>query len=93
MLLQGKPANLDLEELMTKIRAVDKVQSLHHTHLWTLDGEHHVFTTHIKLENISRFSEIIELKRRVKDILNKEYQFSHFTIETELDRETCPMID
>lgn len=88
--LQGVPKDLNLEEIESKILEVEKVASLHHTHIWSLEGENHVFTAHLKLREISEFSEILEVKKKVKDIL-KDYAFEHYTIETELDSETCEL--
>ncbi|MGB0176853.1 MAG: cation diffusion facilitator family transporter [Owenweeksia sp.] len=89
--LQGKPNEIDLEEVIRKIKEDPKVQSLHHTHLWSLDGESHVFTTHIRLQNVGSFEEVIACKERLKEMLQREYHFSHYTIETELDRESCSL--
>jgi cobalt-zinc-cadmium efflux system protein len=86
--LQGSPDDVDLEEITNSIKSVENVQSLHHTHVWSLDGEHHVFTTHIKLKNINSLSEVLSVKNEVKSIM-KDYPFQHYTIETELDSETC----
>lgn len=89
LFLEGKPKEVDLEEIKSKIENLDNVQSLHHTHLWSLDGEHHVFTTHVKLKSISEFSQILDVKKAIKEILQQDYEFSHYTIETELDEESC----
>ncbi len=88
--LQGVPRELDLDEIQNKLLKIPKVASMHHTHIWSLEGEHHVFTAHIKLEYITEFKEIIEIKKKVKNIL-KDYSFEHYTIETELDYETCEL--
>lgn len=88
--LQGKPEDLSVSHIEERILGVGHVKSLHHTHVWSLEGEHHVFTTHVKLENITAFSQILDTKRRIKDIL-REYNFSHYTVETELDEESCEL--
>lgn len=89
--LQGVPKEIDLEEIEVKLQAIPHVASLHHMHVWSLEGTDHVFTTHIKLKNIKRFQELLDVKRAVKDVLQK-YQFDHYTIETELDEETCDLL-
>ncbi|WP_417599820.1 cation diffusion facilitator family transporter [Owenweeksia hongkongensis] len=89
--LQGKPEGVDLDEIEKKILATPHVASMHHTHLWSLDGEHHVFTTHLKLKNISQLKDITQLKLEIKEMLKSEYDFSHYTIETELEDEDCNM--
>lgn len=88
--LQGVPKGVDLEKIKREIAALPHVQSLHHTHIWSLEGEHHVFTTHIVLRGIDHFEQVLEVKSRVKALLDG-YHFSHYTIETELDEETYGM--
>lgn len=86
--LQGQPADIDKELIEQEIRNIKQVKSVHHTHIWSLDGEHHVFTTHVKLAMVSSLPEILSIKNQLKDIMRK-YPFEHYTIETELDEESC----
>ncbi len=86
--LQGVPGEVDLPTVERKLQDIENVRSLHHTHIWSLDGQRHVFTTHVKLHNIHHLSELLQLKNRIKEVL-KEFNFEHYTIETELDSENC----
>ena len=88
--LQGVPKDIDVNQIKSQILDLKFVSSMHHTHVWSLEGEHHVFTTHIKLDNVSTFSEYKSVKKKTKDIL-KKYHFKHYTIELELDDETCEL--
>jgi cobalt-zinc-cadmium efflux system protein len=88
--LQGVPEDIDVNDIENKITQVSNVHSLHHTHIWSLEGEHHVFTAHVKLKNISTFTAFLNAKRQIKNIL-KTYSFEHYTIEIELDKETCDL--
>ncbi len=89
--LQGVPADIDLEKIRTRLLRIPNIDSLHHMHVWSLEGEHHVFTTHIKLRNIHKFQELLAVKREVKQVL-QDYNFDHYTIETELDSESCDLL-
>lgn len=86
--LQSVPGDIDVNEIKARIMKVTHVDSLHHVHVWSLEGENHVFTAHLVLRKINSFEQIIETKENVKEIL-KDYPFRHYTIETELDGETC----
>src|SRR5699024_1447489 len=88
--LQGKPEDIDLEEVKLRLGNVARVNSLHHTHIWSLEGEHNVFTTHVVLNEINTFNDILEAKSTIKEIL-KDYKFSHYTVEVELNEETCSL--
>ena len=90
--LQGVPKDVDLDEIKRRLLLVEHVQSLHHAHVWSLDGEHHVFSTHVKLEKIDSFGQLMDAKKAIKAVLS-EYPFEHYTVETELDEETCALAD
>lgn len=86
--LQGQPTDVDSELIEKEILNIEQVESIHYTHIWSLDGEHHVFTTHLKLGAIKELGEMLLIKNRVKEVM-KKYPFEHYTIETEIDSELC----
>ncbi|UKN03605.1 cation diffusion facilitator family transporter [Paracrocinitomix mangrovi] len=86
--LQKTPANLNPAVIKHKLQEVDNVHSLHNVHVWSLDGEKHVFTAHIKLKNIDSFEQYLDVKISLKKIL-EPHHFKHVTLELELDEETC----
>ncbi|AXG74240.1 cation transporter [Flavobacterium arcticum] len=90
IMLQGTPYDIDPEKLKNEILQVQNVLSLHHMHIWSLEGENHVFAVHVKINNTTSFSEVLKIKNAVKTIL-KKYPFSHYTIEVELDEESCEL--
>lgn len=91
LFLQGAPNGISVPKLEEAILQVDNIKSMHHTHLWSLEGEHHVFTTHLCLKNIDRFEQLLEAKKQVKNIL-ESYPLAHYTIETELEGESCGLL-
>jgi cobalt-zinc-cadmium efflux system protein len=91
LFLQGHPSDIDQSEIEREILEIPHVQSTHHTHVWSLDGEHHVFTTHVKLKPIHSLAEILQVKNELKQIMRK-YPFEHYTIETEIDEENCDLL-
>lgn len=88
LFLQAKPSEIDLEGIEANIRKIEGISNTHHAHVWSEDGEHHVFTIHIKLEKLGKIQDIFKIKQQVKSELSK-YHFSHYTIETELNEEDC----
>jgi cobalt-zinc-cadmium efflux system protein len=88
--LQAVPENVSLDEIQTKICQLEKVDSVHHMHVWSLEGEHHVFTVHVRLTPIVSIEELVDIKNQIKSLL-KSYPFSHYTVEIELDGEQCIM--
>lgn len=88
--LQGIPVDINMQEIESKILDLQFVDSMHQTHIWSLEGENHVFTAHVKLENVSGFLEFMQVKKNIKEIM-KEYPFEHYTIEMELKEENCDL--
>ncbi len=58
------------------------------THVWSLDGEHHVLTSHLLLEHITSFEQIDGVRVKAMEAL-KDYDFAHHPIQVEIDPETC----
>ncbi|HMQ51860.1 MAG TPA: cation diffusion facilitator family transporter [Anaerolineae bacterium] len=88
--LQAVPEGVDLKQLVAKIQKIDAVQSTHHTHAWSLDGQHHVMSTHVVVPDEATKSEILQLKRHIID-LTQDSGFEHVTIEVEYENEDCRM--
>ena len=88
LFLQGIPADIDLDKIKSELLQLDHVCSLHHTHIWSQDGEHHVFSTHVKLENIDALDQLSRVKKKINTTL-ESYDFEHLTIEIELDSSDC----
>jgi cobalt-zinc-cadmium efflux system protein len=88
--LQATPENLDLEALDRGLASIDGVRSTHHTHVWSLDGEHHVLTTHLVVRPEATKDEIVRVKR---DALRQMASVApeHTTLEVEYEDEDCRM--
>ncbi|WP_250655876.1 cation diffusion facilitator family transporter [Alkalimarinus coralli] len=88
LFLQATPDQALREQIHQQLLAVDQVAAVHHMHLWSLDGEHHVLTVHLVLKQ--RLDN--ELQQQVKSDLAeglKSYQLAHTTIEFEQPDERC----
>ena len=89
--LQAVPDNLVVNDIKLKLKNIDFVEDVHHVHIWSLDGEHNVFTTHLKTKNITNINEYNVLKSKVNNLL-EDYGFGHTTIEIEVDSSSCSMV-
>ena len=88
--LQGTPEQINISEIENKIITIDDVQSVHHTQTWSLDGEHHVLTTHVVIkENISQ-KDIIMIKGKIRSLVSN-LNIQHVTLEVEYENEACDL--
>ena len=88
LLLQRVPHGINLEELERDLSQIPGVGAVHHTHLWSLDGEHHVFSTHLVLPRETSQAEAIEAKCAARELLHG-IEIEHATIEIEYEGEVC----
>ncbi|MDT8317798.1 MAG: cation diffusion facilitator family transporter [bacterium] len=86
--LQAVPENVDIESLRKRIEDTEHVDSAHHLHLWSLDGESSIFSVHLLADKDLTPKQYIELKHNVK-VLIQEYGLYHSTVEVELPKEDC----
>lgn len=92
LFLQGVPD----KELATKVedilKSIPEVQQFHHLHLWSLDGESHVLTVHINLRPSTSLEKLKSIRQQVSQTLS-DLNFSHTTIQFELDKEYCRNVE
>ncbi|MEW6717515.1 MAG: cation diffusion facilitator family transporter [Chloroflexota bacterium] len=91
LFLQGVPRDIDIASLEDEIADVKNVKSTHHTHIWSLDGEHHVLTTHVVVNGFLQKDQVICVKEDIKRLL-KKYDLAHVTIEIEHNDTDCAMV-
>lgn len=88
LFLQVTPDPTMLQQINSQLAGLDFVKSMHHVHLWSLDGEQHVLTMHIEIATPATMAEQIAYKQRIALML-APYQLSHTTVEFELSGEEC----
>lgn len=90
--LQSVPIDVDLEELDQDLHKVHQVMDVHDTHLWSLDGDYHVCSTHIVAVPHASIEEIGVIKQEVREIIHHR-GVHHATIEIEFPHEPCGLKD
>ena len=86
LFLQVAPDGVDVATLRDKIASLEKVQDVHHLHVWSLDGEHHVATVHASIGADARSTDV---KSAIRSLL-EPHEFEHVTIEVDQDGD-CSM--
>jgi len=88
LFLQATPDEKVLSEIRNRLTTFNLVESVHHLHYWSLDGEHHVLTGHLVLNESVTISAIQDLRTDIEEAL-KPYSFKHTTFEFEFFDEAC----
>lgn len=90
LFLQAVPENVDLDAIDDQVRSMEQVRTTHHTHVWSLDGEHHVLTIHVAVDETTSREQVKRIKDRIRG-LSEELNLYHTTIEIEYGDEACGM--
>jgi cobalt-zinc-cadmium efflux system protein len=90
LFLQAVPGTVDIREIEKILLSIDKVKSVHHTHVWSLDGERNVFTTHLVVEASATKEDVLRIRNQVR-ILLENADFEHTTVEIGYENEYCRM--
>jgi len=88
LFLQGVPENISITQLEEEIKQIPGIKSVHHTHIWSLDGEHNVLTTHVVVGQLVEKNDSMKIKKEI-DNKTKHLSLEHTTIEIEYENEDC----
>jgi cobalt-zinc-cadmium efflux system protein len=88
--LQAVPEGVDMGAIEQRLLAIPGVKSTHHTHIWSLDGEHHVFTTHLVVDDAASKEEVMRIRQDSQQAIH-DLHVEHFTIAVEYESEECAM--
>lgn len=86
--LQAVPSDLSIEEIEKLIMKNPQIITIHHTHLWSLDGENNLLSTHIVVEDELDNDEISDIKENIRNKLMK-HNINHVTVEVDYRSEVC----
>jgi cobalt-zinc-cadmium efflux system protein len=86
--LQGIPGSVNLPAIEEEVGRLDGVGSIHHAHVWTLDGHDHILTMHVVIPCDFDRERILHLKERIRDIM-ASHGIDHSTVEFEFEGEEC----
>jgi cobalt-zinc-cadmium efflux system protein len=90
ILMQGVPSHIDLNHIKQGMLGIENVVSVHDLHVWSLDGEHDVFTGHVVVKD-QALSKSEKIKKLLKEELEKHH-IEHSTVELESES-SCSGID
>jgi len=87
--LQATPRQFSVSAVERAVRELESVESIHHTHVWSIDGEHHILTAHVIVRRGLDLAEAHELKGRIKEYLFEQFHIQEATLEIEWPDQKC----
>ncbi|MGC9348136.1 MAG: cation diffusion facilitator family transporter [Anaerolineae bacterium] len=90
LFLQSTPQGVSAKKIDEEIRSLPHVVDTHHTHIWSLDGENHVLTTHVVVDVSCDRDEVRDVKEAMKK-MGDRLDMAHMTVEIEYSGDVCIM--
>lgn len=84
VLLEKKPKSFDINEYKEKLQSIEGVESTHHVHIWSLDGENVLATVHLKPIDTQSIQEYARIKRLAEEI-SRAQGIDHLTVQLDFD--------
>lgn len=83
------PSDININDISKKILLkFSNIKDIHHIHVWSIDGVNNYMTAHILLNKSINESNIIQLKKELKNYLIS-LNIQHSTLEIEYPNEEC----
>ena len=85
ILLEGKPYNIDIEEIKKYLLSeIPAISDVHHVHLWSLTADYPIMTMHVRIsENMPSISKAMHTVKTIKELLQGKFGIKHVTVEVE----------
>jgi cobalt-zinc-cadmium efflux system protein len=85
ILLEGVPPHLDLDQVVTRMRAVEGVNDIHHLHVWSICSHITALSAHIDVapDHRRRQGEIVGV---LEQMLEHDFHITHTTLQAECSR-------
>ena len=82
ILLEGRPPDLQVEDVARAMLKIEGVQEVHDVHLWSLGGGHHALSLHARVPDM-HLDECERLLASIKQLASKEFGVEHTTVQLE----------
>ena len=82
LLLEGRPHELQVEEVARAILTVEGVQEVHDVHLWSLGGGHNALSLHARIPDM-HMDECERLLDAIRQVAANQFHIEHTTVQLE----------
>jgi len=85
ILLEGVPRHLDLNQLLTRMRAVEGVGDIHHLHVWSICSHITALSAHVDVDPAHRGRQA-QIIGALEHLLAHDFHITHTTLQADCSR-------
>lgn len=90
VIMQGTPSDISIDQIRHRLDEITEIIDVHDCHVWSMDGNYHIMSMHIRLDKDYRLADLSQIKDRVRSKLH-DISIDHITIEMEGKDEDCQL--
>jgi len=83
ILMQATPGDIDIRQVKKQLEQDERVENIHHIHVWRLSDNQVHFECHADLSQNYTMQEADEIRQELAKILHDGFQIDHITIQME----------
>lgn len=80
ILMEGTPANIDLEKVKQSLLSITGVKNIHDLHIWTITSDFQSLSCHLTVDENNDRDAIL---KKASNMLRDQFQIKHATIQVE----------
>jgi cobalt-zinc-cadmium efflux system protein len=89
ILLESTPRNVDMEKMLSDLKSVKGVRSVHDLHAWSITESLRALSAHIVIDDVF-ISKGAEIQRDIHEMVKHRYGIGHTTLQLEsMECESC----
>jgi cobalt-zinc-cadmium efflux system protein len=82
ILLEGTPADLDMQQLVADVKSIPGVRGIHDLHVWSINQQMRALSVHVLVDDTS-ISQGASTQRDINALLAARYGITHTTLQME----------
>ncbi len=86
ILMQGTPSGIEVDEVVSALKKIQKVSNVHHVHIWNLTDQEIHFEGHLDVIEDIKMSESESIIDEAQRILENSFDIQHVTLQLEYNR-------
>ena len=87
MLMLFTPDQINIKEVVRTVNKIDKVNKLHHIHVWCLNDDELHLEAHLDLTEDASISEFNTILNKIEEVLYHDFHINHVTIQPEFNKQ------
>lgn len=85
ILIQATPVEINLNEVVAKIKEFPEVKNAHHVHIWRLNDKNIHLEGHIEMDANWRLCDTDGIRLKIEKMLMQQFNIDHITLQMESD--------